>query len=477
MDFSEGVDRVKGIEKNASEHILYKGRVDVPADLDLYPSDIEERTIDDLVHQYEKIQKVIKTSQLEIFGKTTAPPSKPSTRVTEAETEMKKLRTEAIEELEKELVAPAPPPAAPPELKFGEPKEKPPVAPELTFEKTEEKPWEKPAAAPVPPAPALPAVPAPLEKPVEKKEIPLPPAPAPSDRYEEVQKSFAHEWGGKIDEATVKKKMLDLTKELFKEKSTRRREQIKTEIATLKNMLQELGKRRTKTIKDFTSPMLTTMESTQTEQLTNLKNTIAAQYQQAVEDAKNRFYQKLEGAGEGDTEARKKLYETFVFELTQLSEKMPADIQEKARAIAGRHHEELEKMRDATKDKKTLARIAERSTALEERYVREFRRLEQNTAKSIDARIQKIGQDVFQTEKEKTKKDKVQIALFEINEMDEGTLLYSLHSRDPELYKRYERHHLSKPEALLYAKTRLAQEKGLSDDAIRKFFCSIEGED
>ena len=58
----------------------------------------------------------------------------------------------------------------------------------------------------------------------------------------------------------------------------------------------------------------------------------------------------------------------------------------------------------------------------------------------------------------------------EINTTDEGTLLYSLHMKDLDYYKRYERKHVSKAEALTRAKILMAREKGLSDSITRRYF-------
>ena len=73
------------------------------------------------------------------------------------------------------------------------------------------------------------------------------------------------------------------------------------------------------------------------------------------------------------------------------------------------------------------------------------------------------------------KKAKVQELVREINDMDEGTLLYFLHGKDAEFYKKYERKHLSKQEAIFRAKALIAKEKGLSDDMISKYFSDTEG--
>ena len=62
----------------------------------------------------------------------------------------------------------------------------------------------------------------------------------------------------------------------------------------------------------------------------------------------------------------------------------------------------------------------------------------------------------------------------EIEEIDEGTLMYYLHSHDAEYYKNYERKNVSKAEALSRAKVLMAKEKGLKDATIKKYFGNAE---
>jgi phage-related tail protein len=243
-------------------------------------------------------------------------------------------------------------------------------------------------------------------------------------------------------------------------------------------MLQQLGKKgAAKAAKDMGSPLFDTFEATQTQELASMKNALATHYTESIDAFKSSFYQKLAGLSEGEDEARKRLYETFVFELTKLSEDLPKEIQEKSNFIAQKHQTELEKLKASVKegDKKTIPRIDSRKKEIEERYVREFSLLQTSITKTIESLMEKAGSEVFREEK-KEKGEKESSIIFEINEMDEGTLLYHLHSQRPEIYKDYERKHLSKPEALHYAKIFLAKEKGLSDVVIKKFFGSLEGE-
>ena len=95
----------------------------------------------------------------------------------------------------------------------------------------------------------------------------------------------------------------------------------------------------------------------------------------------------------------------------------------------------------------------------------------------IENLIELAGNEIFKKAEEKPKdaEAKAYEVLKEINETDEGTLLYFLHSKDAEYYKRYERKQLSKAEVLFKAKELMAKEKGLTEKMVKKYFSQIEG--
>src|SRR3989338_5738607 len=63
---------------------------------------------------------------------------------------------------------------------------------------------------------------------------------------------------------------------------------------------------------------------------------------------------------------------------------------------------------------------------------------------------------------EKSEKFESEDILREVNGMDDGSLLYYLHSTDKETYRQYERKHISKHEAVFKAKRLIAKERGMS---------------
>ena len=56
-------------------------------------------------------------------------------------------------------------------------------------------------------------------------------------KLENMENKIKEALGGEADETALKKRMLQLTKELFKEKSVNKREEIKLEITVLKDIL------------------------------------------------------------------------------------------------------------------------------------------------------------------------------------------------------------------------------------------------
>ena len=96
-----------------------------------------------------------------------------------------------------------------------------------------------------PSAPRTEEIQVPAEKQVIVASIPpalkAEPGIGASKRYVQMEEQVRAAVGEKADEITLKKKMLELTKQLFKEKSFDTREEIKLQITILKNMLSSCG--------------------------------------------------------------------------------------------------------------------------------------------------------------------------------------------------------------------------------------------
>jgi hypothetical protein len=142
-----------------------------------------------------------------------------------------------------------------------------------------------------------------------------------------------------------------------------------------------------------------------------------------------------------------------------------------------KHSAEISRLKESLGEKeKTLNKKAdERLEYIQNEYTREFSAVKRIVGREMENLIEITGAEVL-------KKDEKPAAgvvastdiVREVNETDEGTLLYYLHSHDPDYYKEYERKKISKAEAIFKAKELMAKEKGLSDSMVKKYFSSTE---
>jgi hypothetical protein len=286
--------------------------------------------------------------------------------------------------------------------------------------------------------------------------------------------------GGEMDEASLKKKMLELTKELFKEKSFNRREQIKLEITVLKDMLAKKVKRpagKAISEKEAKGRMLETIISAQKTELASTKDRMLSNYKSQVDTIKQKFQETISAIPEDDDAGRKAAFDKLTFELTSISEQIPGAISKYRDYLTEKHASEVRKLKSSLGkgDEALVSDSDARLQAIEEDYSKEFSSVRTIVKKQVEALIESSSRATFRKEEVPVKEAKVQDLISEINEMDEGTLLYFLHSKDPDFYKKYERKHLSRQEAIFRAKELMAREKGLSDDMVRKYFSDSEG--
>jgi len=525
-DFSSLVDEARSLEKKALEYKAYDGQIVLSKDLDLSPKEFADYSYIDLVNLYQRAEKIISAYGLDIY-KEKAPSARVAkemaAKTQEIESKVKEITGEALksaEEVGKELKekpieqkveekAPAPKPKeeiefekiAPEEFEFEglvEEEEKPeieieregqPLEREIEIEKPEEeKPQKTEPEMEIEKPKEMEA-----QKPPEIIEPPLKKAPkavvppllreraekAGSRKFDEIEGQIMASLGEKVDEASLKKKMLELTKELFKTKSVERRERIKVEITVLKNMLKKKVKapKKGKEAEEARGRILDTLVSSQMKELAATKDKILTNYKHHIEELKTNFQDTVSGLPEDDAEGRKKAYEKMVFELTALSEQLPQNILKYQKYLRDKHETEIKKLKDSLEQKEEkLAKLAaDRLGTIDDEYAKEFSSARAIVRKQIDTVIETTSGMAFKAEKIPKKKAQVQELVREINEMDEGTLLYFLHSKDAEFYKKYERKHLSKQEAIFRAKALMAKEKGLSDDMVSKYFSDTEG--
>ncbi|MFH1393555.1 MAG: hypothetical protein ABII71_01940 [Candidatus Micrarchaeota archaeon] len=543
-NFHDVQDDAKKLEKKALEYKPYTGDVRVEMAVDLSPQEYIDMNYRDLLNLFERTEKIRSAAKLDIYGaeamaaeKTPIPAANETEKSEEVESRLKEMSTESVEMAEKigvemrkdqKNAAEGKPEAArPPEVerpksqgiefetipaeereragkkpKEGmaaeeegpeaiefetlERKEHPEI--ELETPEKEEEPKKPEAAEPR------------AEQKIEKKMvIAIPPIlqedpdEAASRKFEEIEGTVKGALGENVNETELKKKMLELTKQLFKEKSVNRREEIKAEIAILKNMLggkavkgtAAKGKKVTDTMAN--AQVLDSLVKSQESEIASTKDKITGPFREQLNTAKARFYESMKGLS--DEKEKKERYEALVFTLTSLSEQIPNIVEKYEDFLMKKHMAELKRLQESlgTKDTKTASTAGKRMNEIESSYPEELSSIRNIVTKEIDNVIEAAGREVFVEKDEKKeeeietkpkKEDKAtqdQDRIFEINEMDEGTLLFYLHSKDRDYYKKYERRNVGKAEALLKAKALMAKEKGLSDDMIRKYFSESEG--
>ncbi len=481
-DFDAAVENAKMLEKKLIEYNSYAGEVHIDKTMELEPAEYVDLTYDALVNEYERGQKILSTRKMAIYAKEEEE-AEVSVESAEVETKLREMTSETLEEAKEVAKEPvvelekAPP--KPPEIEI----ERPPAAPEIEIEKP---PEEKPVEEERPEEAMLPEIeiekPPEAEKPVEEKPSKaVPPAlretpsQAAERRYTQMEGQIRATLGEKPDELALKKKMLELTKQLFKEKSVNRRAEIKVQITVLKNMLvtAKKGKAVGRGKKDETySNLYDTMLSTQQAEVAQRKDRIVDSYNKRIDEIKEKFHEDL-GASE-DAAKRKEIYEKFVFDVTQLVEQLPGVVKEHEDFCRKKHLAELERLRGSIKgkDKKTLGKVEGRLEEVEKNYTREFSSVKKIIGGQMDTLIEVTGTEIFKKPEEKPKEKEVKVyeIVKEINDTDEGTLLYFLHSEEPDYYRKYERKQIAKAEAIAKAKALMAKNKGLKAAEVKKYF-------
>lgn len=528
MDFYDAVEFAKKIEKNALEHINFSDKIEIVKTIDLEPRDFENLVYSDLVEMDERIEKIINASR--IIGEISAPQVKvekeQKIKTQEIEIKVKNLTTESLQkaqEISKEIEKPVEEITEEPVVKtpiedisridFKKPKQDDLVI-EREFEKTS-KPEEKKPEERLKQEIKLPKEE--IEKPVvknieqlgekieiaktieqtkpieEKPEISIVSVPsvlnvasadeAGQSKYKEIEDYLNRELGGTLDYERIRKKMLDLTKDLFKEKNTSARERIKLEITVLKNMLgkiKEGGKIKSKgsqsTASGYSQNMLETLQSTQITELSSIKDELQTSINNQINAIKNRFFDSIKGLPEDDQQQRESAYDKLVSDFETLSNQVPNVFDKSQEYLIQKHLTELKNLNDSLGkgDAKLGKDLQYQIDYLPEKYKREFTNIKNIIAKVIDSIKNLAANEVFEKEETEIKLTGI---VYEINETDEGTLLYHLHSKDPDYYKKFERNHVSKGNALHRSKILMAKEKGLSDSAITKYFGKVEEDD
>ncbi len=568
MDFSTAADDVSRVEESAEEYKspeIKKKRVE--RSLELSPQEIHELEYPDIVNQYNRMEKIISASRMDIgmFGKDAVKPAEPPRpagkargKAREVEEEMKKISIERareairppapVAEKKPPEEAPQPPPekAAPPRPTEpeigpmpGEPEGPAPrvAPPPKPARKTEKKPPEK-AAPPrptepeigpmpgepegpapgkalpkteeeeIPPAPILPekptpkkrrkVAPPPAEKPPEPAEaikpVPefpepeavspeeAPPAPEPKVSIDvpvpeelsaspvkeaektinRLEKQLGAQMTGKrkkkVDVEDTKKRMMELTRELFKERTTSRRAEIKKEIVALKGLISKAKEGKAVSGGLPEGSLLDALKDEQKYELRDAKKRVEAIYE------KNHKKLLTEMKRQRATAHRGPAFEEFSSKLVEFEQKLMELIDKYHSFLTAKHTAELSKLKAkgaSTPESEKLRK------GISKEYGHEFSEFKNSIGEEVHSQLESTRAVLFEEAG-----DPVATKLAQISNAPEDSLFNLLQAKEPRLYDKYARGEKSRSEALREARKLMALEAGIDEDTINKRFGS-----
>lgn len=479
-DFSDAVDEVQKIEKKPIGYSSYTGNYKIDKTLDLEPEEYVDITYSDLLKHYERISKILSTFGMGVLSKDEKD-SSVMINNQEIEQKIKNMTNESLksaEEVSKKEI---------PKIEKIEIEKESERKNEIEFEtevvsKSQTKEVksdffeEKSQSQVTKSTPTIQEEKTQIEPPkivvTLPKSIEENPNEAGSKKFEEIETQMKSTMGEATDELSIKRKMLELTKALFKEKKTTEREKIKLEITLLKNMLAEKSSPGKSSISDSSkSRLLETLVSSQKSEISQTKDSIIDSYKKQMDGLKKKFNESI-SSSENESD-KKKTYDAFVFSLTSLLDQLPAVIKKYQDYMSKKHVSELERFSSSVSSSEpTLTKKStEYVNSIKANYSSDFSSILDIVKKEVEGTIDLAGGEIFKKQNGDIDPEaKAHEILVEINDMDEGTLLYYLHSKQPEYYKKYEFKLISKAEAILKSKALLAKEKGLGESTIKKYF-------
>ncbi|MCX6768771.1 MAG: hypothetical protein NTY83_02950 [Candidatus Micrarchaeota archaeon] len=444
MEFAEAVEFVRKLEGRALEYEVPEAHAKPKRRIEFSPQEYSDMSYAEALNLYGRVEKVIAGSamlQKEIYGvQPEAARPEPEVPVVVAATAVPK-REAAPPRAEVARPA-AHVPAAPAheleiereekkELEFEEKR----PAEELEFEKPHEAPKERPMEIEIVPMEA-PKPPEEEKKPAKRPGVApevslrIPPvlmtSPTESamDTVEKLEKQFGSEVkaGGKVNKEDAKKRMLELTRELFREKSVDRREEIKKEIVGLKSILTEAeGKARQK------ADIVSVVKNDQEYEVSSAKKAIGEAYEGALAPLL-RFYDDEAALGRG-AGAMPALEERAA----KLREQVANLVGSYDAFLASKHSAELEELAGRGKGTKDMDALR---AGLASTYASEFAALKNSIWSEIDSAISKRKGGT--------------------EEMGDEELLAYLQYEEPVDYQRYSRGEMTRVQALSEARKKIA---------------------
>lgn len=512
-DFLSLVEDSKEIEGKALPHLDYSGKTGFQRVIDLSPEEYGTMSFSDLLNFHDKVEKIMVTSKLGVYSTKPDMRKEMVKKTEEVESKLKEITSEAMRNAQKI--------SAQPEIKFEKSEES--VKTELqdiSIPNLEEKELQK-SKEEVKPAEfdfeigsidllkkpekkieKLPEIP---EETLTKKDVApeikfedrgikkpenvliskepesssVPPLLSKTNQsvvkssFDDFEDKFKSEWEEKKDEIEIKRKMLELTKDLFREKSNVKRDEIKKQIVTLRDILSrpaaERGSKKSAKQSSYSSAFMNTLLNTQLSEFSASKDSISSSYSAKVEELKKSLSVHL--SEESEPGKRSKLQSDFVDSIKNLKSQLPAIVSKYKAFLIDKHSKELERLKLSIEDQSSSKSCQKSLDELDSKYNTEFDQLQTSIEKNLDS-FAFVADVKSSSESAQEQPEKVNVSevISEINEVDEGSMLYYLHSNDLVSYKKYERKNISKHDAIIIARKMMAKERGLSPQEVNKYF-------
>jgi len=468
MDLKELLAQYEEIHKSAKKFEVVIPPVEVSKVFDDAPEDLINLDYTDLVNMYKKIQKVIEIKQK--FQTYEVPERRVSIESTE------KPKVETVEETP--IVRPPPPPVKPPEhIILKEEKIKKQEAP--IFAKGEEMEEEEKKLKV-----AVPYVDSHEEVVIEiPNQLSVPVDEAARKKIEAIVQR--HQQAGEINKSDLKRKMVELTRELFKEKSAERKAELKAQIVELKKIIEQ--KEAERKGEGIFEAVVKEQEEDMNEIISGLLATFNTNF-----DKVNNEYQQAKLVIFDDPEMSAKADSLFSSDLDSILTQITKIINLYSDYIIKVHVAELEHLKGF--GGVSADNIDKRIEYVRLNYPSKFDELKIQISSIISKAKPKASPEPSPPVKEekalapppekpqpytptpplreekKVPADEIKSILDEINMMHEGELLHYLSSRDRRFFVSYVRGEISKEDAVKQAKILLAKERGVSDTLIKTYW-------
>lgn len=263
----------------------------------------------------------------------------------------------------------------------------------------------------------------------------------------------------KVDTADTKKRMLELTRELFKERSMNRRAEIKKEIVMLKDLLSQsrkTGKAETGGLPE--GAMYSALRSAQEYEFKEALDRV----QEIYEENQKVLVSAMDA--QRAVEHREQAFEAFSKNMAGLEQGLDSLVDKYQSFLVKKHLAELGKLEERNQSTKDSEKSA---SSLEAEYSREFSSLKSTVGEQIHSQIETTRAVLFEAAG-----DPEAMKLSQITNASEENLFNFLQANDSRTYEKYARGEITRAEALASARRLMAIDAGVDEDTINKSFGS-----